>query len=213
MDRWIEKIVRFIVLNLGRILYRVRVRGLENLPPEGGCVLVSNHVSYADTIPLSLAIPRHLRFTSHESLFRLPVLGRCLRAFGSIPVSAASARTTIRRATDCAAAGEAVLIFPEGKLTLDGDLQPVKDGFGVIAKRANCPILMVHIDGLWGSIFSNERGRYFFKWPRVWRRTITVTISRPFGATDVSSEALTAFWRHAERPAPEICGLPAEVVA
>jgi acyl-[acyl-carrier-protein]-phospholipid O-acyltransferase/long-chain-fatty-acid--[acyl-carrier-protein] ligase len=194
-DRIIERIARVAVLGIGRIFYRVRVAGVENLPEQGGVVLVCNHVSYADTIPLSLACPRRLRFTSFEGLFELPILGRGLRAFGSIPVSPASARETIRRASDCAATGEAVLLFPEGKLTLDGCTQEIKGGYELIARRADCSVIMVHLDGLWGSIFSFEGGRWFFKWPRTWRRDITITFSRPMPAAEATSGRLAAFWK------------------
>ncbi len=67
---------------------------------------------------------------------------------------------------DCAAAGECVLLFPEGKLTLDGATQEIKGGYELVARRASCPVVMVHLDGLWGSIFSFEGGKWFFKWPR-----------------------------------------------
>ncbi len=85
IDRGLGSLIRAVILNLGRIFYRVKVIGGENLPERSGVVFVCNHVSYADTIPLSMAVKRHFRFTSFEGLFEQPVLGRCLRAFGSIP--------------------------------------------------------------------------------------------------------------------------------
>ena len=194
IDRAIERGVRALILPLGRLFYRVRVEGAEHLPARGGALFVCNHVSYADTIPLSLACDRHFRFTSFAGLFEQPILGRCLRAFGSIPVSSSNARETIRRAADCAAAGESVLLFPEGKLTLDGRLQEIKGGYELIARRANVPVVMVHLDGLWGSIFSFEGGRWFFKWPRPWRRNVTVRFSAPLAPEQVPPERLAAFW-------------------
>jgi acyl-[acyl-carrier-protein]-phospholipid O-acyltransferase/long-chain-fatty-acid--[acyl-carrier-protein] ligase len=193
-DRIIERVVRATALGLGRIFYRVRVVGAEHVPAEGGALFVCNHVSYADTIPLSLASGRRFRFTSFEGLFAIPLLGRALRAVGSIPVGPANAREAIRRMADCAAAGEGVLLFPEGKLTLDGATQEIKGGYELVARRAECPIVMVHLDGLWGSIFSFEGGKWFFKWPRPWRRDVTVTFSRPMVAEEVTPERLRAFW-------------------
>jgi acyl-[acyl-carrier-protein]-phospholipid O-acyltransferase/long-chain-fatty-acid--[acyl-carrier-protein] ligase len=192
IDRGIERIVRAVVLGVGRLFYRVEIRG--SVPREGGAVFVCNHVSYADTIPLSLACARRFRFTSFDGLFRLPLLGRCLRAFGSIPVNRSQAREAIRRMADCAGAGEAVLVFPEGQLTLDGRVQEIKGGYEVVARHAKCPVVMVHLDGLWGSIFSFEGGRWFFKWPRPWRRSVTVTFSRPQSADDATPERLRNFW-------------------
>ncbi|HEY8899145.1 MAG TPA: 1-acyl-sn-glycerol-3-phosphate acyltransferase [Chthoniobacterales bacterium] len=206
LDRGIERGVRAMILPLGRIFYRVTVVGAEHLPATGGALFVCNHVSYADTIPLSLACNRHFRFTSFAGLFDQPILGRCLRAFGSIPVSPSSARETIRRASDCAAAGESVLLFPEGKLTLDGRLQEIKGGYELIARRANVPVVMVHLDGLWGSIFSFEGGRWFFKWPRPWRRNVTVTFAPPLAAEAATPERLEAFWKaRSEAARREVC--------
>jgi len=189
-NRLIEKLVRFGVLNLGRVFYRVRVEGLDHLPKNGGVVLVCNHVSYADTIPLTLACPRKLRFTSFEGLFSVPLLGRCLTAFGSIPVSPDRAKEALQRAAECARSGECVLLFPEGRITLDGKLQEIKRGFEVIARRADVPVVAVRLEGLWGSIFSHERGRFFFKWPQVWRRNITVRFSRPLPAREADAEII-----------------------
>jgi len=183
--------VRFTVLNLGRVFYRIRTEGIEHLPATGGVVLVCNHVSYADTIPLTLACPRKLRFTSFEGLFTVPLLGECLRVFGSIPVSPERAKEALHRAADCARSGECVLLFPEGKLTLDGKLQEIKRGFEVVARRADVPVVVVHLDGLWGSIFSNERGRFFFKWPRTLRRQITVRFTPAISPTEARAETVS----------------------
>jgi acyl-[acyl-carrier-protein]-phospholipid O-acyltransferase/long-chain-fatty-acid--[acyl-carrier-protein] ligase len=193
-DRFIEWSARTVVLGLGRVFYRVRVVGADRVPKTGGAVFVSNHVSYADTIPLSLASQRHFRFTSFAGLFDVPILGRGLRAFGCIPVGPANTRGTIRRMADCAASGECVLVFPEGKLTLDGEIQEIKAGYQLVARQAGCPVVMVHLDGLWGSIFSYEGGKWFFKWPRPWRRSVTVTFSAPLPAKEVTEDRLRDFW-------------------
>ena len=74
-DRIIERVVRATALGLGRLFYRVRVVGAEHAPAGGGALFVCNHVSYADTIPLSLASGRRFRFTSFEGLFAIPLLG------------------------------------------------------------------------------------------------------------------------------------------
>lgn len=194
VDRGLARAVRAIVLPLGRIFYRVAVAGAEHLPATGGMLFVCNHVSYADTIPLSLASRRAFRFTSFEGLFSVPLLGRGLRAFGSIPVDPQNAREAIRRMTRCLAAGESVLLFPEGRLTLDGRTQEIKGGYELVARKAGCPVVMVRLEGMWGSIFSFEGGRWFFKWPRPWRRTVTVTFSRPHAPGQATPDRLEDFW-------------------
>jgi acyl-[acyl-carrier-protein]-phospholipid O-acyltransferase / long-chain-fatty-acid--[acyl-carrier-protein] ligase len=213
VNRCLERVVRAVVLGVGRVFYDVRVVGTEHLPKDGGALFLCNHVSYADTIPLSLASKRPFRFTSDVRLFDMPLLGRCLRVFGSIPVSPSNAREAIRRMADCAASGEPVLLFPEGKLTLDGRLQEIKGGYEIVARRAGCPIVMVHLDGLWGSIFSFEGGRWFFKWPRPWRRRVTVTFSRPLPTQDATPERLRAFWHVNTRQDGQLSCREAEAVS
>ncbi len=82
----------------------------------------------------------------------------------------------------------------EGALTLDGDLQEIKGGYELVARRAGCPVVMVHLDGLWGSIFSFEGGKWFFKCPRPWRRKVCITFAAPVPAEEASPERLRVFW-------------------
>ena len=163
--------LRVVGLFLARLRYSVRTVGAEHLPKTGGALIVCNHVSYVDTIILSLASPRPVRFLSHESFFKTPVLGSILRVFGAIPIAPGRAKDALRRASDCIRAGELVCIYPEGQLTRTGCLMELKSGFEIIARRAQCPVIVAHLDGLWGSIYSFEGGRYFTKLPRGLRRT------------------------------------------
>ena len=132
--------LRVVGLFLARLRYSVRPVGLEHLPKTGGALIVCNHVSYIDTIVLSLASPRPIRFLSHESFFKAPVLGSILRIFGAIPVAPGRAKDGLRRASDYIRAGELVCIYPEGQLTRTDCLMELKSGFEIIARRAECPV-------------------------------------------------------------------------
>ena len=179
--------LRAVGLFLARLRYSVSTVGVEHLPENGGALIVCNHVSYVDTIILSLASPRPIRFLSHESFFKTPVLGSILRVFGAIPIAPGRAKDALRRASECIRAGELVCIYPEGQLTRTGCLMELKSGFEIIARRAQCPVIVAHLDGLWGSIYSFEGGRYFTKLPRGLRRKTIVSFAAPFRA-----EAATA---------------------
>ncbi len=170
-------VLRLAGLALARLRYGVRTSG--RVPATGGAVIVCNHVSYVDTIVLSLASPRPIRFVSYAPFFKTPVLGTILRIFGAIPVSADNAREAIRSAASHVAAGELVCIFPEGELTRTGTLHQLKGGYELIARRAKAPVVVAHLHGLWGSIFSYSGGRYFTKWPTGLRRHVTVSFSEP----------------------------------
>ena len=177
-----QDVLRVVGLFLARLRYSVRAVGVDHLPKTGGALIVCNHVSYVDTIILSLASPRPIRFLSHESFFKTPLLGSILRVFGAIPIAPNRAKDALRRASDCIRAGEFVCIYPEGQLTRTGCLMELKSGFEIIARRAQCPVIVAHLDGLWGSIYSFEGGRYFTKLPRGLRRRTTVSFAAPLSA-------------------------------
>jgi len=174
-----DELLRLAGLALARMIYPTRIVGAEHIPARGGVLIVCNHVSYADVLPLALSCVRPIRFLSLDSLFKMPVLGTVLRIFGCIPVSPLKAKEALKRASEALVAGEVVCLFPEGQLTRTGSLTELKPGFELIARRAGCPVVVAHLDGLWGSIFSFSGGRYFTKWPKRFRMPITVSFSEP----------------------------------
>jgi len=201
-----QDLLRMVALFLARLRYTVAVRGAKNLPAKGGALIVCNHVTYVDTIILSLASRRPIRFLSYEGFFRAPVLGPILRIFGAIPVSSSRAREAIVRAAERVAAGELVCIFPEGQLTRTGCLMELKSGFELIARRAQSPVVVAHLDGLWGSIFSFAGGRYFTKLPHGLRRRPIVSFSPPLAAGEATTprvrESMLALGEAAFRSRP-----------
>jgi len=182
--------LRSFTLFLGRLFYRVETTGTENVPGKGGFILVCNHVGYSDAIPLSIACPRLVRFISAEGLFDLPIIGKCLKHFHGIPVSPDHATGAIRTAAAAAKEGDAVGIFPEGELTRSGSIQAVRPGFQLIARKADVPVVVAHLDGLWGSLFSFEREKYFFKWPHRLRFRIGVRFSKPIPPGQATPERI-----------------------
>ena len=182
-----QDVLRVVGLLLARLRYSVRAVGAEHLPKSGGALIVCNHVSYVDTIILSLASPRPIRFLSYEGFFKIPLLGSILRVFGAIPIAPNRAKDALRRASDRVRAGELVCVFPEGQLTRTGSLMELKGGFEIIAHRAECPVIVAHLDGLWGSIYSFEGGRYFTKLPRGLRRKTTVSFAAPLNAESATT--------------------------
>src|SRR6201984_2887249 len=173
-----EKIFRSGASVLVRIFYRVRRFGLENLP-EGGFLLLPNHMSYVDAVVLQLACPRPIRFVVHESIYQVKWLTPIFKLVRAIPISSVRAKDAIRTAADQIKAGEIVCIFPEGELSRTGVLIKLRKGCELVARLADAPVVPVWLDGLWGSIFSFERGRYFFKWPRRVPQLVTIAFGQP----------------------------------
>ncbi|TWT49143.1 Bifunctional protein Aas [Rubripirellula amarantea] len=163
------------------ILYRKRVVGLENLPREGGCVVASNHVSWIDGILILWMLPRNVRFVVDGANFVSP-LGKYLGdAFDTIFMMSGpkSIMAAIRTAREGLNNGDVIGIFPEGTLTRTGQLQAFKPGLSKIMQKTDAVIVPVWMEGMWGSIFSFSGGKFFFKWPKKFRRTLTLYIDKP----------------------------------
>lgn len=178
-----EFALRFWLTLLVRTVYRIRARGLEHVPSRGGALLVANHLSYVDAFLVAAAVGRPVRFMMYRDFFRLPLVGAFARLMGAIPVSAEDSREAkleaLERAAELVAEGHLVCIFAEGSISRSGVLMPFRRGCEKIARRAGAPILPVALDGVWGSIFSYEGGRFFWKLPRRLPYPVDVAIGEP----------------------------------
>ncbi|KZE41492.1 MULTISPECIES: lysophospholipid acyltransferase family protein [unclassified Microbacterium] len=126
-----------VVVPLVGLFARIELRGVENLPREGAYVLAPNHNSEFDPLIVAVAVwrvGRAPRFMAKESLFKVPVLGAALRATGMVPVprTSASANQSITAAQDIARDGRGVIVYPEGTLTRDPDLWPMRGKTGAV---------------------------------------------------------------------------------
>ncbi len=158
---------------IGRTVYRIARHGAETLP-AGGFLLLPNHLTWVDALVLQLACPRPIRFIVWEDIYELPFLRSLFRAVGALPISPRRAKDTVREAAALIERGEIVCIFPEGELSRTGVLLRLKRGYELIAREAKCPVVPVWLDRLWGSVFSFQGGKYFFKWPRTFPYPVTV---------------------------------------
>jgi 1-acyl-sn-glycerol-3-phosphate acyltransferase len=184
-----RQLLRVLVFAALRMIYRIRVVGRENLPADGAALLVSNHVSYIDAILIgAAAVRRWVRFVILREFLDQPFIGHLVRFFDAVPVSSTRAREAMRTTIDALKQGDVVCIFPEGQLTRHGLLNPLKKGFEMIARGADCVVVPVWLDDVWGSIFSFERRRYFSKRPRY----LPYHLSVYFGEAIPSAQATTA---------------------
>lgn len=155
-------VVRFLVWVLTHTMYRVTHKNLHHLPKKSGALIVCNHVSYMDALLLSAVCPRLIRFVMEEEYANLPVLRRFLNRAGVIPICASN-RGSIRRAFNeveqALSEGHIVCIFPEGRLTADGEMNEFMRGMDIILKRSPVPVIPVALKGLWGSYFSRYKGK------------------------------------------------------
>lgn len=183
--------VRIPFQSLLSILYRKEIVGIENLPKQGGCIVVSNHISWLDGILILWMLPRNIRFVVDGGNFRNPILRYFAGAFDTILMmpSPKSIGRALKTANESLLASEAVGIFPEGTITRTGQLQAFKPGIQKITKGTDAPIIPMWMEGMWGSLFSFSEGKFFFKRPKNFRRKLTLHIG-PALATDTPLEKI-----------------------
>jgi len=179
--------LEFIASAVARLLYRVRSSGIENLPREGGVLLIANHISYVDVVVLQLVCPRPIRFIGFKGLRRNAFFNWCFEISGCISISAGQPREGMRAAVKALKAGEVVCICPEGHISRTGQLMEIQRGFEVIARQAGAPVIAAAIDGLWGSIFSFAGNKYLWKSPRLMPTHVFIAFGRPTPPDEVST--------------------------
>lgn len=134
---------------IGQTFWNLKLKGVENIPPNGGLIIASNHQSYLDPFAISVPIKRAIRFLAWSEAFNWPVAGRVIRMLGAWPLQLeGSDPATIRRTHQWLRDGGAVMIFPEGgRGQPDGSMIRFKAGAVRIALEARVPILPVTIRG------------------------------------------------------------------
>ena len=150
----LRRTIRLLNSVLGRLTRR-DWRDEDKLPATGGLVIVANHISNIDPLAIGQFVTfagRWPRFLAKESLFQVPLFGALITRCGQIPVSRGTGRAgqALDRAIDAVRSGRAVIIYPEGTITLDPDLWPMagKSGAARVALATGCPVIPI---GQWGA--------------------------------------------------------------
>jgi len=194
-----EFLMRFVAWVLTKMMYNVDVKGIEeNVPDEGPVLIVCNHVSYMDALILGGAIPRPTRFVMYYKIFQFPVASWFFKTARAIPIAGAKEDPeTMQKAFDevdkALSEGEIVGIFPEGKLTTDGEIAEFKSGVEKILARRAVPVVPIALKGMWASMFSKRNSRLGqLRVPHRFRAHIEVEAGQAIPAEGVSAELLEA---------------------
>jgi acyl-[acyl-carrier-protein]-phospholipid O-acyltransferase/long-chain-fatty-acid--[acyl-carrier-protein] ligase len=174
--------VRFGLWCITECLLRVKVEGAERVPREGGALLVSNHVSLADSILVGMTTPRIIRFLVWAPYYKIRATRAFFLVFEAIPVEPHSAKLVVAALAKARAElerGKLVGIFPEGAITKTGEVKDFTRGFGRIVDGTGRPIVPVHIEGMFGHPMSYKGGGPFHSWDRWWRPEIRVRVGEP----------------------------------
>lgn len=166
-----------------RLFVKLDIEGAEKLPREGAYVLAPNHYSEFDPLAVAVAVwdmGRAPRFMAKESLFRVPVLGWVLRRTGMVPVArqstAAAARQTLDASAQLVEHGRGVIVYPEGTLTRDPGMWPMRGKTGAVrlALEGGIPIIPM---AQWGVQAIMPRYGKLRLWPL--RRPVRVLVGDP----------------------------------
>jgi len=170
---WFAQLVTRCIL---KILFRIRVEGLENLPRKGAVIIASNHASLIDPPSLGCTIPREVSYFAKKELFKVPFVGWFISYANSIAVdregfSAQALKDMIRRLEN----GWAVIVFPEGTRTKTGEFGPPRSGAGMAAVVAGVPVVPCWIEGSFR--------------PRFFRSKVTIHYLPPFRPEEIQASS------------------------
>jgi acyl-[acyl-carrier-protein]-phospholipid O-acyltransferase/long-chain-fatty-acid--[acyl-carrier-protein] ligase len=200
LPEWFGRLILFFVTHS---IYRVKVVGRDNFPDKTGALLVCNHMSFVDAALLIASTDRPIRFLMYKGIYDHKIVKPFAKMLKAIPISSEQRpRDMIRSlhtASEALREDEVVCIFAEGQITRTGQLLPFRRGLERIMKGVDVPIIPVNLDGVWGSIFSFERGRFLWKMPRHIPYPVTVSFGAPMPSASTAIQVRSAVQElHAE---------------
>jgi acyl-[acyl-carrier-protein]-phospholipid O-acyltransferase/long-chain-fatty-acid--[acyl-carrier-protein] ligase len=193
LPEWFARLLLFFITHT---FYLVKVVGRDNFPDKSGALLVCNHMSFVDAALLIASTDRPIRFLMYQGIYDRKLLKPFAKMMKAIPISSEQRPRDLIRSLQTASnaleAGEVVCIFAEGQITRTGQLLPFRRGLERIMKGVSVPIIPVSLDGVWGSIFSFERGRFLWKMPRRIPYAVTVSFGKPMPSSSTAIEVRAA---------------------
>ena len=191
-----DSLLRFILWVVTHTIYRIKVLGRDNIPERGGALFICNHLSHVDALLLMSSTDRKVRFVMYKGIYEKPAIKPFARILDAIPISSEQRPRemiqSLRAASEAIKNGDVVCIFPEGQITRIGFTLPFQRGFERIMKDVDAPIIPIALDGVWGSIFSFEKGRFLWKFPRQVPYPVTVNFGKPLPPTATPFEVRQA---------------------
>jgi len=151
-----QSLVRYLFGALFSSKYRVNVQGFDNMPSQGGVLMLGNHVSWLDWAMIQIASPRPVRFVMENKYYQRWYLTWFLNLFGVIPISSAGSKGALEAINARLKQGDVVCLFPEGAISRNGQLGEFKKGFERCVDDVDGIILPFYLRGLWGSRFSRS---------------------------------------------------------
>ena len=170
--------------------YRLRVSGIENLPKHGPVLLLGNHISYIDFALIQWATPRTIRFVVHDDYYSKPIFNWILRAVGAVSIRPENSRNAMQSIVSLLNDDCVVGIFPEGHISITGELSNLKRGFEKILSESKDSVVVVPfaVNDMWGSFFSKAPRSIKKKKKFSFRREVNITIGKRLASNTTRSE-------------------------
>jgi long-chain acyl-CoA synthetase len=170
-----------------RVVWRLKVYGIENIPRTGKCIFCVNHGSYLDAFIVEAALPaslgKSLFFVGFKAYFEQPFIRNIVKYIRVIPIDPGMHFVEAMQASSYVLKNDKIVcIFPEGQRTIDGNVKEFKKGVGILAKELDIPLIPVFITGSYES------------WPRTKPfpkpYPVKITFGRPFDFEELKIEGL-----------------------
>lgn len=189
-----EFLMRFLVWILIHTIYRVEVRGIENIPETGPVIVAANHVSFVDPLIIGGIIRRPVRFVMYYKIFQIPVLKFIFKTGKAIPIASQkenpeTLKLAYQQIHQVIGAGDVLGIFPEGSITTDGEIKTFKKGVEKIVGEQPVSVVPMALCNLWGSLFS-RRDPLLKRRPYKFRALIELRIGEAIPPEELTSERL-----------------------
>jgi 1-acyl-sn-glycerol-3-phosphate acyltransferase len=163
---WLYWLLHFCIKLYMRTLCRLRLVGIENIPRQGGLIIASNHIAGADPFLLGSAVPRELWYMAKKELFKPFILGWFISRVNAFPVDRFGFDLeVIRKSLYVLEEGKALIMFPEGTRSRDGDVGEGKIGVGMLARKARVPIVPTFLENsrkAWWNFLTGKRLKVIF---------------------------------------------------
>lgn len=189
-----EFLMRFLVWLLIHTIYKVEVKGIENIPETGAAIVAANHVSFVDPLIIGGVIRRPVRFVTYYKIFQLPLLHFIFKTGKAIPIASQKEDPEILEQAyvhihEVIEEGHVLGIFPEGAITSNGEIQTFKKGVERIVSEQPVSVVPMAVCNLWGSLFS-RRDPLVKRRPYKFRALIELRIGEPIPADEVNAQRL-----------------------
>ncbi|NOQ81141.1 MAG: MFS transporter [Methylophaga sp.] len=175
-----QSLVRYLFGAVFSSKYRINVQGFDNMPSQGGVLMLGNHISWLDWAMVQIASPRPVRFVMENKYYQRWYLTWFLDLFGVIPISSAGSKGALEAINTRLKQGDVICLFPEGAISRNGQLGEFKQGFERCVENVDGIILPFYLRGLWGSRFSrSSENLQSLRQTNSLRRDVIVAFGKP----------------------------------